>query len=104
MSSIIAKTSSGAVTMHMPENAKYDLEAVTRRGDVDNLFGSPLERREEDRGGSIRGKNGGPRILLETGRGSMTVTRGGVMSSRSDVSLVPPAPPKAPKPPIVVER
>jgi len=104
LSSIIAKTSSGAVTMHMPENAKYDLEAVTRRGDVDNLFGSPLERREEDRGGSIRGKNGGPRILLETGRGSMTVTRGGVMSSRSDVSLVPPAPPKAPKPPIVVER
>lgn len=104
LSAITAKTSSGAVTMHLPENAKFDLEAVTRRGEVDNLFGSPLERREEDRGGAIRGKNGGPRIQLETGRGSMTVTRGGVMSSRSDSPMVPPKAPAAPKPPIVVER
>jgi DUF4097 and DUF4098 domain-containing protein YvlB len=108
MGAIIAKTSSGAVTMHLPENAKFDLEATTRRGEVDNLYGSPLERRDEDRGGSIRGKNGGPRILLETGRGSMTVTRGGVMSSRSDWSVpTPPKAPKAPeapKPPTLVER
>jgi DUF4097 and DUF4098 domain-containing protein YvlB len=105
LATIVAKTSSGAVTMHLPENAKYDLEAITRRGEVDNLFGSPLDRREDDRGGSIRGNNGGPRISLETGRGSMTVTRGGIMSSRMDMSMPkPPKVPDAPKPPTVVER
>ena len=106
LGTMVAKTSSGAVTLHLPENAKYDLEAITRRGEVDNLFGSPLERREEDRGGSIRGKNGGPKIQLETGRGSMTVTRGGVMSSRTEMPELPkmPKPPEPPKPPTVVER
>ena len=105
LATIVAKTSSGAVTMHLPENAKYDLDAITRRGEVDNLFGSPLDRREDDRGGSIRGNNGGPKISLETGRGSMTVTRGGVMSSRMDMSMPkPPKAPEAPKPPTVVER
>jgi DUF4097 and DUF4098 domain-containing protein YvlB len=105
LGTVIAKTSSGSVTMHLPENSRYDLDAVTRRGEVDNLFGSPLERREEDRGGSIRGRNGGPRIILETGRGSMTITKGGAMSSRVDT--VPPEAPKAPlapKPPTAVER
>ena len=97
LSTIAAKTSSGAVTMHLPENAKYDLEAVTKRGELDNLFGSPLSRREDDRGGSIRGSNGGPRITLETGRGSMSVTRGGVMSSRMEMPK-PPKAPEAPKP------
>ncbi len=105
LASIVAKTSSGAVTMHLPENAKYDLEAVTKRGEVDNLFGSPLDRREDDRGGSIRGSNGGPKITLETNRGSMTVTKGGIMSSRMEVSMPkPPKAPEAPKPPTIVER
>jgi len=106
LSTITAKTSSGAVTMHMPDNAKYDLDAVTRRGDIDNLFGSPMERRELDRGGSIRGNNGGPKVILETQRGTMTVTRGGSMSSRMEGPEAPKAPkaPEAPKPPTVVER
>ncbi|MBM3761129.1 MAG: DUF4097 domain-containing protein [Acidobacteria bacterium] len=109
LSTIIAKTSSGAVTMHLPENAKYDIEAKTRRGEVENLFGNALDRVEEDRGGVIRGKNGGPRIVLETERGTMTVTRGGTMSSRMDLKYPPAAPsapvaPAAPKPPTVVER
>jgi len=90
----------------MPDNAKYDLDAVTRRGDIDNLFGSPMERRELDRGGSIRGNNGGPKVILETQRGTMTVTRGGSMSSRMEGPEAPKAPnaPEAPKPPTVVER
>lgn len=108
LSAITAKTSSGAVVMHLPENAKYDLDAVTRRGEIENEFGSPLDRHEEDRGGWIRGKNGGPKVVLETGRGRMTVTRGGTMSSRMETGAVaaPRAPraPEAPKPPTVVER
>lgn len=105
LSMMVAKTSSGGVTLHLPENAKYDLDATTRRGEADNEFGSPLMSREDNRGATIRGSNGGPKILLETGRGRMTVTKGGVMSSRADRSVpTPPVAPKAPAPPAVVDR
>ncbi len=105
LSMMVAKTSSGRVTLHLPENAKYDLDATTRRGEAENEFGSPLTSREENRGATIRGGNGGPKILLETGRGRMTITRGGVMSSRADRSVpAPPAPPKVAAPPAVVDR
>lgn len=100
----VARTSSGSVTMHLPENAKFDIEAVSRRGEVENLYGTPLERREDDRGGSIRGSNGGPRIQLETGRGTMTITRGTAVLPRKEISGAPPAPPAPPKPPTLVER
>lgn len=104
LGTVLAKTSSGAVTMHLPDNAKFTLEAVTRRGEVDNMFGSPLERREDDRGGSIRGGNGGPRVQLETSRGTMTVVRGGTIAPPSTGMIQPPKAPAAPKPPSLVER
>ncbi len=104
---IAARTSSGALTLHLPEKAKFDLEAVTVRGEVDNLYGSELEMRENDRGGQLRGNTGGARIRMETQRGRITVTRGGMSTSRSmDFELPPLAPdaPLAPKPPTLVEH
>lgn len=106
LGTITARTSSGAVTLHLPDNAKFDLQATTRRGDIENLYGGALERREDDRGGTIRGNNGGPRIVLETNRGTMTITRGGIGATRMS-EVAPPKPPKspeAPKPPTLVER
>ncbi len=106
-----AKTSGGEVTLHLPENAKYDLLARTEKGEVENDFGVPLRREEYDRGGSISGSNGGPKLLLETRRGAIRVQRGGMLSSsRPDrVSTLPPVPPvppapKVPKIPGVVEQ
>jgi DUF4097 and DUF4098 domain-containing protein YvlB len=97
---IVANTSSGSVMLHLPENAKFDLEAVSRRGEVVSLYGPPLERREEDRGGTIRGGNGGPRIALSTGRGTIVVKKAiGQLSRKTEAAA-----PAAPKPPAVVER
>ncbi len=101
LGTMMAKTESGSVTLHLPENSKFDLEARSRRGELDNRFGSPLNTREENHGGVIRGGNGGSRISLETYRGSMTVTRGGAVTNRMEA----PKAPKAPvAPPIPVER
>ena len=99
---IVAKTESGSVTLHLPENAKFDIEARSRRGEIDNRYGAPLSTREEDHGGVIRGGNGGPRIALETYRGTMTITRGGAMQSKTE--LLAPKPPVPPKIPAPVER
>ncbi|MFN8812580.1 MAG: DUF4097 family beta strand repeat-containing protein [Acidobacteriota bacterium] len=97
---IVANTSSGSVTLHLPEDAKFDLNAISRRGEVENLYGPPLERREENRGGTIRGANGGPRIALSTGRGTVTVQKAAGQMSRKNGATVP----GAAKPPAVVER
>lgn len=106
-----AKTSGGDVTLHLPENAKYDLLARTEKGEVENDFGMPLRREEYDRGGSITGSNGGPKLILETRRGAIRVQRGGLLSSSRPgrVSTLPPVPPvppapKLPKIPGVVEQ
>jgi DUF4097 and DUF4098 domain-containing protein YvlB len=102
------KTSSGELVLHLPEGAKFDLDAVARRGEVDNGFGSPLRSNEEDRGGSIRGGNGGPKLKLQTDRGRLSVVKGSVLSTRSsEEEMVAPETPKAPKapaPPSLVDR
>ena len=105
---VSAKTSSGNLTLHLPESAKFDLDAYTRKGEIDNAYGSPLRQSESNHGGSIRGSVGsGPRLKLETNRGRLTVTKGGIFESHFDIPPVPPlapAAPKVPKPPSLVER
>lgn len=104
LATMAVKTESGSITLHVPENAKFDLEARSRRGELDNRYGSPLNTREENHGGVIRGGNGGPRIGLETYRGSMTITRGGSVSSRMETPKATTTPPMPPKMPVPVER
>lgn len=102
------KTSSGELVLHLPENAKFDIDAIARRGELDNSYGSPLKTEEYERGGSIRGSNGGPKLRLQTDRGRLSIGKGGVLSTRtSEDELVSPKAPKAPKapaPPSLVER
>jgi hypothetical protein len=106
---IDARTRSGSVTVAMPSKAGFQLSAVTKRGEMDNEFGSPLRESSMDRGGSISGSTGaGPTISVTTERGSMTVLRSETATpvtfapqgSGSD-SGVPPAPPKPPASPAV---
>jgi DUF4097 and DUF4098 domain-containing protein YvlB len=98
---VVARTSSGAITLQLPDGAKFQLEAVARRGEIENHYGEPLRLLEEERGGTITGGTGGALQKLESSRGRVTVTRGnGVSLSEA----VPPLPPLAPKPPALVER
>jgi DUF4097 and DUF4098 domain-containing protein YvlB len=79
---IDARTRNGQIDLALPAGARFDLKAVTRRGEVSNDFGSALklvsddESGHRDRGGSIIGTVGqGPQIVVQTDRGSVTVRK-----------------------------
>ncbi|HEX8985468.1 MAG TPA: DUF4097 family beta strand repeat-containing protein [Bryobacteraceae bacterium] len=82
LAKIDARTRNGRVEIALPPNAKFDLKAVTDRGEISNEFGSALKTTSEDgdgehrRGGSIVGSLGpGPSIVVQTDRGSLTVRK-----------------------------
>ncbi|MGQ9634531.1 MAG: DUF4097 family beta strand repeat-containing protein [Bryobacteraceae bacterium] len=69
-------TRNGDVTLSLPAGAAFTLEASTRRGEVRNDFGPPLEAREQGAGAMLRGSAGkGPEIKLHTERGRITVRK-----------------------------
>lgn len=80
---IDARTRNGQVEIALPANAKFELKAVTNRGELTNDFGPMLklvsegtEEEREHRGGSIIGAVGqGPSIVVQTDRGSITVRK-----------------------------
>ncbi len=96
---IDARTRSGAVTIAMPSKAGFNLNAVTKRGELSNEFGDPLKESSMDRGGAITGTTGaGPAISVTTERGSMTVLRSEVTNAVA-LPAPPPVVPNAPNPP-----
>jgi DUF4097 and DUF4098 domain-containing protein YvlB len=69
-------TRAGDVTVTLPAGGGFELDAKSGQGDASNQFGSPLEQTRENRGGAIRGKVGtGPRVVLDTTRGDITVRK-----------------------------
>ena len=104
LAGIEARTRSGAVTIAMPSKGAFQLNAVTRRGEMDNEFGAPLRESSLDRGGSISGSTGaGPVISVTTDRGSMTVLRSDAATAVTFAPQgvpAPPAPPIAPRAPL----
>lgn len=69
-------TRNGDVTLSIPAGAAFTLEASTRRGEVQNDFGPPLEAREQGAGAMLSGSaRKGPEIKLHTERGRITVRK-----------------------------
>jgi DUF4097 and DUF4098 domain-containing protein YvlB len=102
-----ATTSSGGITFDIPDNAKFTLTAETRRGEANNSYGKPLDLVSNDRGATITGGNGGPKVRLLTERGSLNIQRGSIFTSGVAPPPDPPRPidpPKTPAAPGVVER
>jgi DUF4097 and DUF4098 domain-containing protein YvlB len=67
---------SGDIELALPQNAKFAIEAKTRRGEVNNDFDDRLKIVAEDRGGRITGAlGGGPEIKLATERGTLSVRK-----------------------------
>jgi hypothetical protein len=97
---IDAQTVSGEIELAVPANAKFLLKATTRRGELNNEFGSVL--RTEYDGGSESGTSGsivggieqGVPITLQTTRGSITIRK----DDGSSLTPALPSPP-APRPP-----
>ena len=100
LSAVDARTRSGSVEIALPEKARFEISATTKRGEINNDFGAPLKADEEGRGGSIQGSTGpgGPKFTLNTERGSLTVRRNATVEVTNffpPAAPVPAAPPKA---------
>jgi hypothetical protein len=74
------RTRTGNVEVVLPEATRFSLEAVTKRGDVNNSFGEVISSASDDSGRILRKAGGGPLISVNSDRGSITIRKGGVMS------------------------
>jgi len=73
---MVVATRGGDVELALPAGAKFELEAVTHRGEVQNEFGAPLQITSDGAGASLKGSTGtGARITLRTERGQVTVRK-----------------------------
>lgn len=98
-----AKTNAGEIELILPTAARFELAAKTRRGDIENDYGSPLLEKKEERGGTLSGNvGGGPRLQLETDRGEIRVRKSDDRFVTSDppkpAEAIPPTPPVPPVP------
>ncbi len=107
------RTRSGNVDLAVPDAAKFDLQASTSHGNVENEFGEPLKQVSYGNSGSkLEGiVGGGPALSLTTSRGTITVRKAsaddskgtGTLSSNDngddDRPLDAPGAPPAPKAP-----
>ncbi len=67
---------SAEIQLDLPAASRFELNAKTERGDVQNAFGEPLKTETTGRISSLTGKVGaGPSILISTTRGSITVRK-----------------------------
>lgn len=98
-------TRSGDIELAIPDKAKLELNASTDRGEITNDYGTSFQADESKRGGaSLKGNVGdGPRVVLATNRGSVTVRKstGPEQTSVKEgtdirVPKTPPRPPVAP--------
>jgi DUF4097 and DUF4098 domain-containing protein YvlB len=70
------RTRSGNIEVALPESAGFALNANTDRGEIDNEFGDSLRQQMQGRGARLEGSVGsGPEVVLNTGRGSITVRK-----------------------------
>ncbi|MGC8792257.1 MAG: DUF4097 family beta strand repeat-containing protein [Bryobacteraceae bacterium] len=73
---IQARTRGGDIELLLPESATVQLHARTARGNVFNQFGPVLREVDEAaHGATLSGGDSGPRVQLETMRGSITVRK-----------------------------
>ncbi len=99
MPSIEARSGFGNVVLILPERASFRLDGTADRGDAVNDYGAPLVQEHQGHSATIRGNVGdGPAVHLSARRGSIQVRKEG---SEPAGDIVPPAPPKVPKPPSV---
>jgi hypothetical protein len=72
------KTTGGDIRVTLTPSAKFQLEAASERGSVENDYGAPIETTSGRKGGSMKGSVGiaGPIITLNSERGTITVRKG----------------------------
>ena len=71
------RSRNGDLTITVPEKAAFEVDARTSRGEGRSDFGSSLEDHADGRGAVITGRigSGGPKIVMITDRGSLTLRK-----------------------------
>jgi hypothetical protein len=103
LSRIDVSTKHGEIDFSVPAQAKFDLRATASRGEVSNDYGDSLRVESSgNRGQTLQGTvgAGGPTVVLNSGRGGITVRKGEALTSPV-APPAPAAPPSAPSKPVV---
>jgi len=103
------RSRTGRIELALPQTAKFDLNASSTRGSVDNEFGEPLKLEPTGRrGATLRGSNGGPSVNISTENSQILVRTASASDPAPVTRIAPPA--ASPKqttpsrPPIPVEQ
>lgn len=105
LQAIEAKTGLGDIELAVPSAAKFELRAVSERGEIENDYGAPFsgdsDREGKRHGSTLQGSVGqGPMVKLTTDRGLIRLRK----ASSEDIRVEqPPKPPRVPNPPIPPE-
>ncbi|MEO5925511.1 MAG: DUF4097 family beta strand repeat-containing protein [Bryobacteraceae bacterium] len=95
---ISIRLNAGNVELSLPENAKFNMNAVTQRGEAFSDYGDGVRQDSNGRrGASITSSAGGATIDVQVNRGELTLRRAGAASTAriAPVAPVAPLPPKA---------
>jgi DUF4097 and DUF4098 domain-containing protein YvlB len=83
---MVVHATSGNIELSLPEDAKFEMNATTRRGEIENDFGEILKTTSEGHGAKLEGTVGsGPDLSLETTHGTITVRKATESSEPSKV-------------------
>lgn len=97
------RTRNGSIELALVPGSKFDLNASTGRGNINNDFGAPLSLSTSGNAATLKGSNGGPEITIRSDRGEITVrkaTPGEVAPPKERSKIVGvPFPPEPPRPP-----
>jgi DUF4097 and DUF4098 domain-containing protein YvlB len=105
LQAIEARTGLGDIELALPGAAKFELRAVSERGEVENDYGAPLvvesESEGKHRGSTLQGAVGqGPMLKLTTERGMVRIRKASAEEIRAEQ---PPKALRVPVPPIPPE-
>lgn len=100
LAKVDVRTRNGDIELALPESARFNLDAKTDRGELDNSFGGSIQQESHDRGGTMRSSNGqGPVLKVHTDRGKIFVRKAGSNDKDWDMGVtLPPRPPNPPQP------
>ncbi len=89
LSKMSIHTRSGNVDLAVPDAARFDLQASTSHGNVENEFGEPLKQVSYGNNGSrLEGiVGGGPALSLTTDRGTITIRKASAEDPKGNEAL-----------------
>ena len=75
----------GKIDLILPAQARFDLEAISDKGEVESDYGAPITVDSSGRSSTLRGSTGGgAAIRLFTARGTIAVRKDGAVKAEKE--------------------